>query len=81
MKGLDVGIVPALFPYPWGYLHGTHYRKSSIKPPGELIFFQALLRGGLIERGGLKSEGGGLFNTNTRCAIKDHFASAGPRSS
>ena len=22
-----------------------------------------------------------LFNTNTRCATKDHFASAGPRSS
>ena len=69
-----MGIVPALFPYPWGYLHGTHYRKSSIKPPGGLIFFQSLLRGDLIERGG-------LFNTNTRCATRDHFASAGPRSS
>ena len=56
-----MGIVPALFPYPWGYLHGTHYRKSSIKPPGELIFFQALLRGGLIERGGLKVKGGGAY--------------------
>ena len=29
------------------------YRKSSIKPPGGAYFFQALLRGGLIERGGL----------------------------
>ena len=44
-----------------------------LSPPGA-YFFQALLRGGLIERGG-------LFNTNTRCATKDHFASAGPRSS
>ena len=34
------------------------YRKSSIKPPGGLIFFQALLRGGLIEMGGLKEKGG-----------------------
>ena len=51
-----------------------------LSPPGA-YFFQALLRGGLIERGGLKSERGGLFNTNTRCATKDHFASAGPRSS
>ena len=31
-----------------------------IKPLGA-YFFQALLRGGLIERGGLKREGGGLF--------------------
>ena len=27
------------------------YRKSSIKPPRGAYFFQALLRGGLIERG------------------------------
>ena len=42
------------------------YRKSSIKPPGGLIFFQAVLRGGgLIEREGLK-ERGGLFNLAKR---------------
>ena len=29
------------------------YRKSSIKPPGGLIFLQAVLRGGLKERGAL----------------------------
>ena len=76
-----MGIVPALFPYPWGYLHGTHYRKSSIKPPGSL-FFSSTFEGGLNRAGGgLKVKGGGLFNTNTRCATKDHFASAGPRSS
>ena len=38
-----------------------------LSPPGA-YFFQALLRGG-------------LFNTNTWYATKDHFASAGPRSS
>ena len=69
-----MGIVPALFPYPWGYLHWTHYRKSSIKPPGGLFFSST------FEGGGLKVRGG-LFNTNTRGATKDHFASAGPRSS
>ena len=36
------------------------YRKSSIKPPPGLIFFQALLRGG-----GLNREGG-LFNLAKR---------------
>ena len=37
-----------------------NYRKSSIKPPGGLIFFQALLRGGggLNREGGLKERGG-----------------------
>ena len=45
----------------------SSYRKSSIKPPGGLIFFQALLRGagGLIENGGLK-ERGGFFNLAKR---------------
>ena len=28
------------------------YRKSSIKPPGGAHFFEALFRGGFIERGG-----------------------------
>ena len=34
-----------------GHHYKFEYRKSSIKPPWGLIFFQALLRGGLIERG------------------------------
>ena len=52
-----------------------------LSPPGRL-FFSSTFEGGLNREGGLKSEGGGgLFNTNTRCATKDHFASAGPRSS
>ena len=51
-----------------------------LSPPGSL-FFSSTFEGGLNREGGLKSEGGGLFNTNTRCATKDHFASAGPRSS
>ena len=46
MKGLDVGIVPALFPYPWEYLHWTHYRESSIKPPGRRIFLKHFWGGG-----------------------------------
>ena len=29
-----------------------------LSPPGGLIFFQVLLRGSLIERGGLKEKGG-----------------------
>ena len=42
------------------------YRKSSIKPPGGLIFFKPFWGGGdLIERGGLK-ERGGLFNLAKR---------------
>ena len=38
------------------------YRKSSIKPPGGLIFFTHFWGGGLIERGELKREGAGLYN-------------------
>ena len=34
------------------------YRKSSIKPPGVLIYFKLILREGFIEMGGV---GGGLF--------------------
>ena len=37
------------------------YRKSSIKSPGGAYFFQALLRGGLIERRGLKERGAYLI--------------------
>ena len=36
------------------YLGERYYRKSSIKPPGGLIFFPSTFEGG----GGLKREGG-----------------------
>ena len=39
---------------------GSAYRKSSIKPPGGLIYFKPIWGGGLIETGGL-FERGGLF--------------------
>ena len=34
------------------------YRKSSIKPPGGLIFLSTFEGGRIIERGGLKERGG-----------------------
>ena len=42
------------------------YRKSSIKPPGGLIFFKHFWGGALNREGGLKREGGGLFNLAKR---------------
>ena len=43
-----------------------HYRKSSIKPPGGIIYFKPIWGGGggLIETGGLFKRGG-LFNLKT----------------
>ena len=44
------------------------YHKSSIKPRGA-YFFQALLRGALIERGGGLKREGGLFNLAKRTPV------------
>ena len=44
-----------------------HYRKSSIKPPGGIIYFKPIWGGGgggLKEMGGF-FKGGGLFNLKT----------------
>ena len=42
-----------------------NYRKSSIKPPGGLIYFKPTLRVGLIETGGLFERRGALINLET----------------